>query len=309
MHDQILLTVEPEEAGTRLDTFLANHLEQTSRATVQRWIREGSVTIEGQSRKSSFLLSGNETIEVSPLPTSLPELVPEAIPIDILYEDSDLIVVNKAAGMVVHPGAGNWTGTLANALLHHFGRISQKYPLRPGIVHRLDKETSGILVIAKNDYAHDVLSQQFKNREVEKHYLALVHGTLHQTSGKIEVAIGRDTRSRTRISTRSSRLRQAITFYEVLHRFQRFTYVRAIPRTGRTHQIRVHFHHLGNPIVGDKIYGRRRMEHQESVLKALSRHFLHATFLRITHPTTEKKIEFEAPLPTELEELLITLGE
>jgi 23S rRNA pseudouridine1911/1915/1917 synthase len=304
-----VLTVEPEEAGARLDTFLANFLEQTSRATVQRWIREGNVIVEGKSRKSSYLLSGNETIEVFPLPTSPPELAPEPIPIDVVYEDDDLVVVNKAAGMVVHPGAGNWTGTLASALLHHFGQVSQKNSLRPGIVHRLDKETSGVLLVAKSEYAHDALSRQFKDREVEKHYLALVHGSLDQQSGRIEMAIGRDTRSRTRISTRSTRLRQAITFYEVIRRFQEFTYVRAVPHTGRTHQIRVHFHHLGNPIVGDKIYGRRRTGPEKTAIETLGRHFLHATFLRITHPTTGEKIEFEAPLPNELEELLMTLGE
>jgi 23S rRNA pseudouridine1911/1915/1917 synthase len=300
------LTVDPEQAGTRLDTFLANCLEKVSRATVQRWIREGNVIVEGRPRKSSYSLSDNETIEVSPLPTSPPELIAEPIPIDVLYEDDDLIVVNKASGMVVHPGAGNWSGTLANALLHHFRQVSQKDPLRPGIVHRLDKETSGVLLVAKNEFTHDALSRQFKNREVEKHYLALVHGILDQPKGKIEVAIGRDNRSRTRISTCSSKLRQAITFYEVIRRFQKYTYVRAIPQTGRTHQIRVHFQYIGNPIVGDKVYGPRKTVSKAD--DALGRHFLHATFLRITHPTTGSKIDFEAPLPNELEELLITLG-
>jgi len=212
--------------------------------------------------------------------------------------------------MVVHPGAGNWSGTIANALLHHFGQVGGKDTLRPGIVHRLDKETSGLLLVAKNEYAHESLSKQFKKREVEKHYLALLYGELKQTLGRIEVAIGRDPHFRTKISVRSAKPRSALTMYEVLQLLPGFTYVRAFPRTGRTHQIRVHFHHLGYPIVGDKSYGRRKVENDEkaSAIKKIDRHFLHATFLRIRHPTTGKLVTFESPLPNELEGLLATLG-
>jgi len=299
-----VITVQPEEKGTRLDTFLAHHLERTSRAAVQRWIQAGHVTVDGVSRKASYQLSGSETIELIAVPSQVSKLAPEPIPINILYEDEDLVVVNKQAGIVVHPGAGNWSGTLANALLHHFGNLFPGDALRPGIVHRLDKETSGVLVVAKNEYAHESLSRQFKLREVEKHYLALVHGCLQQSSGKIEVAIGRDPRSRTRISTRSKKPRKAVTLYEVLRRWPHFTYVRAFPHTGRTHQIRVHFHHIGHPVVGDKTYGGKRLN---QAIKNLNRHFLHATFLRFKHPTSGKQVEFEAALPNELEEMLSTL--
>jgi 23S rRNA pseudouridine1911/1915/1917 synthase len=308
----IVLEVQVKDAGTRLDSFLATCFEDISRATVQRWIREGSVKVNGTPRKSSYALSENERVEVIPLPASPPpELSPEAIPIEILYEDDDLVAVNKAAGMVVHPGAGNWTGTLANALLHHFSQMSQKDPLRPGIVHRLDKETSGVLLVAKNEFTHEALSRQFKERDVEKHYLALVYGHLEESSGKIDVPIGRDPRSRIKISTRGKRTREALTLYRVIQRFPGFTYVRAFPKTGRTHQIRVHFHHLGHPIVGDKLYGRAKSDKTgiAAAIKRIDRHFLHATFLSITHPITGKKIDFEAPLPNELEELLATLGE
>jgi len=266
--------------------------------------------VGGRQCKASHLLVKAETIEVTPVPAAQPELTPEPIPIEVIYEDEDLVVVNKSAGMVVHPGAGNWSGTLANALLHHFSQFSGRDPVRPGIVHRLDKETSGIMLVAKNEFIHESLSRQFKKREVEKHYLALLYGELKQTSGSIEVPIGRDPYARTKISTRSTRPRAALTMYEVLELLPGFTYVRAIPRTGRTHQIRVHFHHLGFPVVGDKSYGHRRIENTDkaNAIRAVDRHFLHATFLRITHPTTGKLVEFEAPLPDELEELLITLG-
>jgi 23S rRNA pseudouridine1911/1915/1917 synthase len=306
-----VLKVQREETGTRLDSFVAHRLEHISRAVVQRWIREGSVTVDGVFRKSSYSLSENETVKVLPLPTVAPvNLEAEQIPIDIIYEDDDLVVVNKASGMVVHPGAGNWTGTLANALLYHFGEMAAKDPIRPGIVHRLDKETSGVLLVAKNERAHEVLSKQFKDRTVEKHYIALVYGQVKQSSGQVEVPIGRDLKSRIKISPRSARLRKASTQYEVLRRLPGFTLLRAIPKTGRTHQIRVHLRHLGHPIVGDKLYGRTKSDHNRiAAIRALDRHFLHATFLRITHPTTGKPIDFEAPLPNELEQLLITLGE
>jgi 23S rRNA pseudouridine1911/1915/1917 synthase len=305
-----VFVVKPEDAGSRLDTFLAHHLEKTSRALVQRWIRGGSVTVGGKQCKASHLLVEAETIEVTPISTAQPELTAEPIPIEIIYEDDDLVVVNKSAGIVVHPGAGNWSGTLANALLHHFSQLSGRDPVRPGIVHRLDKETSGIMIVAKNEFIHESLSRQFRKREVEKHYLALLYGELKPTSGTIEVPIGRDPYARTKISARSARPRAALTRYEVLQLLPGFTYVRAIPRTGRTHQIRVHFHHIGFPVVGDKSYGHRKIAdtRKANAIRAVDRHFLHATFLRITHPTTGKQVEFNAPLPDELEELLITLG-
>ena len=310
----ITITVRAEDSGSRLDSFLTRSLEKTSRATVQRWIQLGNITVGDKVRKASYSVSEGETIKVVPAPQPPMDLAPEDIPLDVIFEDDDLIVIDKPAGIVVHPGAGNWTGTVANALLYHFKRVSQNDPLRPGIVHRLDKETSGVLLVAKNDYAHETLSKQFKSRQVEKHYLALVHGEIKDLQGVINVPIGRDSRSRTRISTRSDRLRTAETGYEVVRRLPGFTLVRALPRTGRTHQIRVHLHYLGHPVVGDKVYAkgekhRIRDNLQAAAVRRLGRHFLHATFLRFLHPSTREKISFESPLPHKLEQLLVTLGE
>ena len=310
----IIITVQPEDSGVRLDSYLSRCLERTSRATVQRWIQMGCIQVGGVVRKASYCVTSGDTIAVEPSPQPPSDLVPENIPLDLIFEDEDLIVINKSAGIVVHPGAGNRTGTIANALLHHFGGITQQDPLRPGIVHRLDKETSGVLLVAKNEYAHEVLSKQFKDRLVEKRYLALVHGELTEKEGMIDVPIGRDVRSRTKISTRSNRLRNAQTAYKVLEKLHRFTYVQALPRTGRTHQIRVHFHYLGHPVVGDKIYSkgereRVRNSYKLAAIRKSGRHFLHATFLRFTHPTTGKGMSFESPLPRELEQLMVTLGE
>jgi 23S rRNA pseudouridine1911/1915/1917 synthase len=245
---------------------------------------------------------------MAPEPT---ELIAQDLPLDILYEDDDLLVVNKAAGMVVHPGAGNRQGTLANALAHHLGKVAHGDPLRPGIVHRLDKGTSGILLVARNETAHESLAAQFKRREVEKVYLALVHGQAAR-AGEVDLAIGRDFRSRLRISTRTRRPREAITRYEAVRWWRWATLLRVFPQTGRTHQIRVHLLESGHPVVGDPLYRRRdRVLHgpwakQE---RELNRLFLHATSLRFLHPTSGREMYFEAPLPAELEAFLSRLEE
>ncbi|MDA2938252.1 RluA family pseudouridine synthase [Acidobacteria bacterium AH-259-A15] len=313
MSENIFLQVSAHDARQRLDVFLSQKLEQVSRSAIQRWIELGHVTVEGERRKANYVLKQGQQITVVPPPPEPVELVAEPIPVKIVYEDDVLVVVDKPAGMVVHPGAGNRRGTLANALFHHFREISRVDTIRPGIVHRLDKATSGLLVVAKNDHAHDFLSRQFKARQVEKRYLTLVHGRLKEKEGVVDVSIGRDPWARTRISTRSRRRRQALTEYHVIRYYSDFTYVRAHPHTGRTHQIRVHFQHLGHPVVGDETYGRKVAQHLKDpslilLIKNLGRHFLHAHFLAFVHPDTKQRASFETPLPPELAEFLSGLG-
>ena len=309
----IQLQVKEPETRKRLDVFLSHRFDRVSRSTIKKWISSGFVTVDGKPCKSKYLLKPGQTIDVNPPDPEPVKLIAEAIPLEIVYEDDILIVVNKPAGMVVHPGAGNRCGTLANALVHHFGQMAHSETLRPGIVHRLDKETSGLLVVAKNDHVHEQLSRQFKERRVSKIYWVLVYGHLKTRRGVVDVSLGRAPRVRTKISTRGHRLRQARTEYEVLHYYSDFTYVQAFPHTGRTHQIRVHFQHLGHPVVGDKTYGSKMIKRLESTILAakvrnLGRHFLHASSLSFTHPGTQKEVLFQTPLPSNLDEFLSGLG-
>lgn len=309
MTEVITLQVSGIGEGQRLDAFITGSLPGVTRSQVQRWISLGCVLIDGKVRKASYSLSKGQTLLVSPPPPEPSHLVPENLPIEILYEDSDLLVVNKPAGMVVHPGTGNRRGTLANALAYHMEQLSRKDPMRPGIVHRLDKGTSGLLLVAKNEATHDRLTRQFQRRKVHKVYLALLYGRLVPEKGEIAVPIGRDSRSRTRISTRTSRPRGATTRYEVISYLRGFTFVRAFPVTGRTHQIRVHFHHLGHPVVGDPTYIRREYARPDTFRPKLNRLFLHATRIELKHPSSGEELVFEAPLPYELAHLIETLGE
>lgn len=312
MAERIVLKVSEEEVGQRLDVFLSSKVGQASRSNFRRWIDSGYVTVQGQVAKASHRVKRGEEIRVVPAPPKPLDLLPEPIPLKIIHEDDDLIVVDKSAGLVVHPGAGNWRGTLANALLYHFEQVSHSDGIRPGIVHRLDKETSGLLVIAKNELAHDFLATQFKQREVRKIYAALVYGKLEKKQGVVDIPLGRDHRSRTKISTNSRRARQAETRYKVIQVYSNFTYVEAVPRTGRTHQIRVHFQYLGHPVVGDDKYGKKALGNLKNLdlclaIRDLGRHFLHAYQLSFIHPSTKKKVFFEAPLPEELMAFLSTL--
>jgi len=309
-----LLSVSVEASGVRLDSFLASRLSEISRTRIQHAIQDGDILVNQRVAKSSYRLREGDQIEID-LPDPPPvELVPEYIPLHIVYEDADLIVVNKPAGMVVHPGAGIDSGTLANALVHHFNSLSEVAGrIRPGIVHRLDKDTSGLLVVAKNDFAHEPLSNQFRDRQIFKMYIALVYGRLARDRGEIEEPIGRGTHNRTRMAVlKGGAGRPAHTIFDVAARYQEFTQLNVQIKTGRTHQIRVHLAHIGHPVVGDSAYGGGRNNEVRDVktrraAQALGRHFLHAEKLAFTHPRTGEHLEFTSPLPLELAGLLTLL--
>jgi len=299
----------PEDARTRLDVFLARHMPDWSRSQIQRQIRSGMVTVGAEAvYKSGHEVENGAHIQIRAARHEL-RAVPEDLPVEIIHEDDDLLVVNKPAGMVVHVGAGVKSGTLVNALLHHVGQLSREGgELRPGIVHRLDRMTSGLVVVAKTDLAHRDLSAQFKNRNVHKTYLALVHGRLDKEAGEIERLVGRDPGHRTRMRAGGIRARAARTRYRVIRRFQHFTLVEAEPETGRTHQIRVHFSSIGHAIVGDTLYrapGKIMIGGKEE--KTLSRNFLHAAAIEFSHPQDGARVRFESALPEELKDFLARL--
>jgi 23S rRNA pseudouridine1911/1915/1917 synthase len=316
----ILITTSPDAAGQRLDQFLAAQLPQTSRARVQQLIAEQKVLVnDAPPAKASLRLRGGERITVLGSAQAKPlRAIPEEIPLDVVYEDDDLAVINKPAGMMVHAGAGATEdrrnrGTLVNALLHRFGKLSQVGgELRPGIVHRLDKATSGLIVVAKNDEAHRRLAAQFAQRQVKKTYIALVHGWLKQDKGTIQSAISRDRVRRTRMTTRRADGREALTRYTVKRRIEspagKFTLLEVQIGTGRTHQIRVHLASLGHPVVGDTLYGAPRELRTASGSKtALARNFLHAAGLEFMHPRTQAPLSLSRGLPPELAEFLAIL--
>lgn len=285
---------DKKETGQRLDKVLLNRLPKThSRTEIQHLILEGKVTVNDRPTKSSHRLKSGEKIKIEFLPEEQKnEVRPENIPLDIIYEDEHLMVVNKPSGMVTHPGAGNQEHTLVNALLGHNRRIAGVGSAgRFGIVHRLDKDTSGLMVVAKNEIAHRSLSAQFKNRQVKKEYLALVKGIIDFDRGVIDAPIGRSPNNRKKMAVTYTNGRTAVTRYEVIKRFAATTLVRLKPETGRTHQIRVHLAHLGYPIIGDKIYGQTGQE------KRLA---LHASKLGFFHPVSNQYIEFEAEMPEDM---------
>jgi 23S rRNA pseudouridine1911/1915/1917 synthase len=314
------LLVSTDDAGKRLDQFLAGQLAETSRARVQQLISEEKVLVNNVAAKASARLRGGESIQVLGS-AALPPLraIAEDIPLDLVYEDEDLAVVNKAAGMMVHAGAGATEdernrGTLVNALLHHFGQLSTVGgELRPGIVHRLDKATSGLIVVAKNDEAHRKLAAQFARRKVKKTYYALVHGWVKPDRGTISSSISRDRVRRTRMTTQRTGGREAITHYLVQKRleskFGKFTLLEVHIDTGRTHQIRVHLASLRHPVVGDALYGAPREVRSKDAVISLPRNFLHAAELQFQHPKTNELMKFSRPLPGELEEFLRIIGE
>jgi 23S rRNA pseudouridine1911/1915/1917 synthase len=302
-----------EDAGQRLDRFLASQLPALSRSRVQLLMDEGRVQVDGTARKASHRVEPGEriTVEIPPPPPAGVEA--ESIPVEILYEDADLAVINKPAGMIVHPGAGADAGTLVAALLHRFGGIEGLStvggPLRPGIVHRLDKGTSGALVIARTDEAHRKLVEDFRDRLVQKTYVALLHGKMKGEAGTVELPVARDLHRRSRMTARRREGRAARTDWRARLRIDGFTFIEADLRTGRTHQIRVHFSALGCPVVGDTVYGAPRQERVGGgLLPPLDRNFLHAARVAFAHPRTSKRIEVRAPLPPELRDYLALLG-
>jgi 23S rRNA pseudouridine1911/1915/1917 synthase len=302
--------IGPEHAGLRLDAFLASQIDGWSRARLQKLIENEDVLVNGKPSKPSYKLREGDDLEIELTATSTIEFAPENIPIDVVYEDDTLVVVNKLAGLVVHPAAGTPSGTLANALAFHFHHLPGG--VRPGIVHRLDRDTSGLLVVAKTEAALENLSDQFRDRTVFKSYVALVHGRVLSNSGKIDQPLARDPSNRTRMAVVRGG-RNALSLYHVRRTFQRFTLLDVELKTGRTHQIRVHLAWLKHPVVGDETYGGGRDNTiQDPQLRArirnLKRHFLHAEKLAFTHPVTREVMKFESPLPAELSELLELLG-
>jgi 23S rRNA pseudouridine1911/1915/1917 synthase len=307
----IRLETSGDDAGKRLDRFLAERLPDSSRARIQEWIRDGRVCSGGATVRPSLRLRGGEIIEVEPAPAQPLKAFAEAIPLTILYEDQDLAAINKPAGMVVHAGAGAREGTLVNALLHHFGSLSAVGgELRPGIVHRLDKFTSGVLLVAKNDQAHRSLAAQFQSRLVRKIYWALVHGDARRATSKgrpveadgqswtrLEMSIARDARRRTRMAARATG-RNALTDYRVLRTFPGYSLVEARIATGRTHQIRVHLAAIGLPVLGDRLYGAPA---EPAGLPPPERFFLHSREVGFRHPSTGQNLCIQAPLPPEFD--------
>lgn len=311
----------PEDAGTRLDQFLASRIADVSRVRVQQLIREGKVLVDGRVAKPSQKLQGTEAIAVTGQAQPLPlRAIAEDIPLEIVYEDKDLAVVNKPAGMMVHAGAGATEdernrGTLVNALLHRFKALSELGgDLRPGIVHRLDRNTSGLIIVAKNDVAHRKLAEQFSSREVSKQYLALVHGWFKEAKGTVSSAISRDVQRRTRMTTRGQGGRTAVSHYDVIEKFEsgygKFSLVRVKIETGRTHQIRVHLSSIGHPIVGDTLYGAPaeiKLPRSANTL-SLGRQFLHAAQVEFRQPRSGKVLRFGSELPHDLREFMRQLG-
>jgi 23S rRNA pseudouridine1911/1915/1917 synthase len=302
-------TVTAESAGQRLDRFLVSVLADHSRSQIQKLIADGRVRVGAREVRPNLAVHAGDRVRVDlpePAPTSLQ---PEAARLEILYQDADVVVVNKPPGMVVHPGAGHASGTLVNALLHHISDLSGiGGELRPGIVHRLDRGTSGVMVVAKNDAAHQELSRQFHDREVEKEYIALVWGVV-QAGRRIDTPIGRDPVNRQKMSARSRRAREAVTRITRAFHLPGLTLCRVAIHTGRTHQIRVHLSSIGHPIVGDPLYGgvHRRVPGDIRAVTHLQRPFLHAERLAFKHPRDGRRMEFMTQLPADLQDVLDAL--
>ncbi len=287
-----------EAAGERLDRLIADELEDLSRTHIQTLIKDGRITVNGHLSKPSYRIEGGEVIAVYLPPPEISEVLPENILLTVLYEDDDLIAIDKPAGMVVHPAYGNDTGTLVNAVLYRWPELAQVGDQhRAGIVHRLDKDTSGVIVVARTPQAHRALAEQFESRAIHKRYLALVEGNPDSATGRIEAPIGRDPRQRKRMAVRREG-REAITEFRVLEYYADHALLEVHPLTGRTHQIRVHLAFIGHPVVGDTTYGYRKQRIR------LKRHFLHAAELTVQSPSTGQPLTFSAPLPAGLQNIL-----
>ena len=296
--EKLFFTIE--KGGERIDKYLSEQLEDMTRSHIQKLIKENMVRVNGITVKSNFKLSASDQIEVEIPELKEPDILPENIPLDILYEDQDILVVNKPKGMVVHPAPGHYTGTLVNAIMYHCkdNLSGINGVMRPGIVHRIDMDTTGSLLICKNDRAHQALAKQLKEHSITRKYHAIVHGRLKEDEGTIDKPIGRHPIDRKKMSVHCTNGREAVTHYRVLKRFQQFTYIECQLETGRTHQIRVHMSSIGHPILGDQVYGPAKCPYK------LQGQTLHAKVLGITHPTTGKYMEFDAPLPDYFQGLL-----
>ena len=296
-------TVENQE-GDRIDRYLSEELEDRSRSYIQKLIKEQYVKVNEKPVKANYRLSLGDMVEIDLPEAKEPDIVPEDIPMDILYEDQDIIMINKPKQMVVHPAPGHYSGTLVNALIYHCGDELSGIngTMRPGIVHRIDMDTTGSLVVCKNDMAHQSLSAQLKEHSIRRIYVAIVHGNIKEDSGTVNAPIGRHPTERKKMSTHCKNGREAITHYQVLERFGDYTYIQCELETGRTHQIRVHMASIGHPLLGDQVYGPKKCP-----FPALQGQTLHARTLGIIHPRTGEHLEVNAPLPDYFEELLESL--
>ena len=290
----LTLAVPPEDAGGRVDAWLAGRQESLTRSAAARLLEEGQVTYEGKPLPKNYRLRGGETIQLTLPEPEETELLAQDIPLDVVYEDEDVIVINKPKGLVVHPAPGHADGTLVNALLHHCGDSLSGIggEKRPGIVHRIDRDTSGLIIAAKNDFAHQRLSAQLADHSLARTYECIVTGNLREDSGTVDAPIGRDKRDRKKMAVVSDG-RRAVTHWEVIARYPGFTHLRCRLETGRTHQIRVHMAYLGHPILGDTVYGARKP------VPGLRGQCLHAVGLRFLHPRTGEAVELSCPLPEE----------
>lgn len=308
--ENLTFNVQADDENVRLDAFLAIKIEDWSRSRLQKLIDDGEVLVNGKTAKSSYKIQNKDSIEVDLVAPTLENFTPEDIPLDIVFEDDELAVINKKSGMIVHQGAGVSGGTLANAIAFHFkfNIPDSRFQNRVGIVHRLDKETSGLIVVAKNETAHEKLSEQFREREVFKSYLALAHGEMEGERGRIDAPLGRDRRNRLRQAVTENG-RAALSLWRVREQLPRFALLEVEIKTGRTHQIRVHLASIKKPIVGDELYndGRDKTVPNAKIraeIPNLKRFFLHAEKLSFKHPTTGEKLDFTAPLPSQLENFL-----
>lgn len=298
--NQITLLVSDEDSGKRLDLFVSEKLGRT-RSSVTKLIKEGFITVNDSQVKAGFRLRSSQKVNVSIPEEPTEELLPEPIPVEIVYRDNDIVVVNKPPGLVMYPAAGHRRGTLMNALLFYIGKLASiGGPLRPGVVHRLDKDTSGLIVVALSDNAYYGLVSQFKERTIKRLYYALVFGELKEDEGVIERPIGRSETHRKKMSTRTRRGRYAKTFWRVLKRLKGATLVEARLATGRTHQIRVHFASIGHPVLGDQVYGRKRVVEAGSTRVRVPRQMLHAATLGFVHPVKGEWLEFKSELPEDM---------
>ncbi|MDP3131090.1 MAG: RluA family pseudouridine synthase [Bacillota bacterium] len=295
--EYVALDTDP---SVRLDKFVATVFPQYSRTLIQRLIKDGDLNVDGKTVKPSYVVTSGDVIQITEIPITEIDAIPEDIPLDIVYEDADVVVVDKPAGMVVHPAPGNYTGTLVNALLFHFKDLSGAGgSFRPGIVHRIDKDTSGLLMVAKNDFAHNALAAELKEKKTKREYVAIVDGVIKNNFGVIDAPIGRDIRDRKKMAITPNG-KSAVTRFEVLERFPDATFVKCVLETGRTHQIRVHLQSIGHPVAGDPIYGKKGGADPHG-------QYLHARTLGFTHPISQEALLFSAPLPDYFEAKLALL--